>query len=186
MDPEDEAGEVEAGAGAAAAVLAGLTTVAIVVGTAAGGVEVVVECWMNSALATDVELLDGTTTGAAEEVEAGAKVSVTDEPADEAVYEGTIDGEVVEATGVGTPGGYCTPIVSPPGHSTVTITISVVVSTASSVTVTSVRLRWNCSCRPWTAARTSLTSKETITAEADDARTRILLVGRVSLVYDGV
>jgi hypothetical protein len=38
---EDEAGEVEAaGATAAAGVLAGITTVAIVVGTAAGGVEV--------------------------------------------------------------------------------------------------------------------------------------------------
>ena len=43
---EDVVGAVEAGA-AAAEVLAALTTVAIVVGTAAGGVEVVVGCWMN-------------------------------------------------------------------------------------------------------------------------------------------
>jgi hypothetical protein len=52
---KDGVGEVEAGARAAAAeVLAALTTVAIVVGTAAGGVEVVVGCWMNSASATCV------------------------------------------------------------------------------------------------------------------------------------
>jgi hypothetical protein len=74
---------------------------------------------MNSASASGVELLDG-----AEEVAAGAKVSVTDEPTDEptdeAAYEGTVDGEVVEAAGDGMPGGYSTPIVCPPGQSTVT------------------------------------------------------------------
>lgn len=110
VDPEPVSGEVEAAGATAAGVLAGTTTVAIVVGTAAGGVEVVVGCWMNSASATGVAL----------EVEAGAKVSVTEEPADEAVYAGTAAGEVVEAAGGDMPGGYSTPIVCPPGQSTVT------------------------------------------------------------------
>lgn len=120
MDPElvtvseDELAGVEAAAGVATGVvLAALTTVAIVVGAAAGGVEVV-GFWMNSAAAAGVELLDGTA--------AGVKVSVTDEAADEAVYEGTAatDGEVVDAPGLGMSGGYSTPIVDILGQSIVT------------------------------------------------------------------
>lgn len=128
---ENEAGELEAAAGAAGVgLLAALTTVASVVAAAAGGVEVVVGSWMNSAPETGVELLDRELLGRAllgralldraEEVAAGAKVSVTDEPADEAVNEGTANSEVVEAAGGCMPGGYSTPTVCPSGQSTVT------------------------------------------------------------------